>query len=175
MTKPKVDENALSDYYRIEGAEKFGQLLRTKRLESGLLVRELRETFGVGSATLSCVERAKQTIFHKDIVARLRSLASMLGIDQRALETTHLTHAQWRKHCRPYKYANAAETARKEEPPGRLFIPLLTPDPVREAMRAGLVAQTEMLVKLRVDGLLSEAAFRLALKDLASNPQDRKE
>jgi hypothetical protein len=121
---PKQEEKQsnLSGYHRIKNAPDFGALMRVRRTEERLSIREIRETVNVTESVISCVERADQTVFRADIIDKIRAVAVMLGIEN-ALVTTELTHAQWRHHSRPYKRtptkakakAKAAERQEREE------------------------------------------------------------
>lgn len=116
---PKQEQqSSLSGYYRIKNAQDFGALMRTRRNDERLSIREIRETVNVTESVISCVERADQTVFRADIIEKIRAVAQMLGIE-RHFEVAELTHAQWRHHSRPYKRtktkAKAAAKAEREE------------------------------------------------------------
>lgn len=163
----------LTPYYRIKDAPKFGALLRTKRAEAGLTSAEVTRTFGILSSMLSVMERAQQTVFRADAIEKLRAFIDAMGVPKEALEVTQLTQAQWRRHCRSNKNGSPRRRTPQIAVPTQGLLmapeaPLVVVDVVKDAAASGLVGKAEFLVKLHQEGLLSEAAFRVALKDLAS-------
>lgn len=115
---PKQEKQSnLSGYHRIKNAPDFGALMRVRRTEERLSIREIKQTVNVTESVISCVERADQTVFRADIIEKIRAVAVMLGIEN-ALVTTELTHAQWKHHSRPYKRTptkTKAKAAAKQE------------------------------------------------------------
>ena len=178
-----MDQETYTQYWRIKDSANFGALLRSKRAESNLTIEEVHKTFGLTTSVLSVMERAGQSVFRVDVIEKLRKYMEALGLPAGALEVTQLTHAQWRKHFYPKRQVSTKVRAPKKaktvpatppegwQPPGPP--PAVVSKPKVLLFDMTVVERIKLLVGLSEQGILSDEALQMALRDLLSKEVQR--
>lgn len=94
----KSEAGKASQYVRIKEPNKFGALLRSKRIDAGMSAQDVMGAYELRGSVLSRMEHASQKVFHAVIIERLKRLTDDLGITDQ-LVTAPLTESQWYEHC----------------------------------------------------------------------------
>ena len=178
-----MDQEAYTQYWRIKDSANFGALLRSKRAEANLTIEEVYKTFGLSTSVLSVMERAGQSVFRVDVIEKLRKYMEALSLPAEALEVTQLTQGQWLKHFYPKRRLSKKVPTPKPpktvpitppegwQPPGPP--PAVVSNPKALLFDMTVVERVKLLVALSEQGILSDEALQMALRDLLNKEVQR--